>query len=67
MLMRLGDAPQWFSVLSENERGEFGSEDCGSLPYIPGNLKAFNAENAEYAEWLIGRHFLLSDLRELCV
>lgn len=27
MLMRLGEAPQWFTVLSENERGEFGSED----------------------------------------
>jgi hypothetical protein len=27
MLMRLGEAPQWFSVLSEKERGEFGSGD----------------------------------------
>lgn len=25
MLMRLGEAPQWFSVLSERERAEFGS------------------------------------------
>lgn len=27
MLMRLGEVPQWFSVLSERERGEFGTED----------------------------------------
>lgn len=25
MLMRLGDAPAWFEVLSERERGEFGA------------------------------------------